>query len=68
MKPEITDAQIALMLKSALEFNATLVGMAAVYYGNMDAKNAKRFKHDYKNLFAQYRADLKAIFKEEVEA
>lgn len=65
MTPEVTDAQIGLMLKAALDFNASLVGMATAYYGNMDAKNAKRFKADYKKLFAAYRDELKRIFPED---
>lgn len=65
MIPDITDKQIALMLKAALEFNATLVGMAAGYYGNMDSKNAKRFRRDYKRLFDQYRETMREIFPEE---
>ena len=67
MIPKITDQQIALMLKAALEFNATLVGMAATYYGNMDSRNAKRFRADYKKLFDAYRNELKGIFPEDIK-
>lgn len=65
MIPEITDKQIGLMLKAALDFNASLVALAASYYGNMDRKNAKRFRADYKRLFAEYRQQLKFIFPSE---
>jgi hypothetical protein len=62
---ELTDTQIALMMKAALEFNATLVGLASAYYGNMDSKSAKRFQREYKKLFDSYRDTLKTIFPEE---
>lgn len=65
MIAEMTDEQIALMLKAALEFNATLVALAASYYGNMNSKNAKRFRKDYKDLFAKYRETMQVIFPEE---
>jgi hypothetical protein len=65
MKNEPTDAQLALMMKAALEFNATLVGLAAAYYGNMDSKNSKRFRRDYKNLFDTYKQTMRDIFPEE---
>ena len=62
---ELTDTQIALMMKAGLEFNAILVSLAATYYGNMDSKNAKRFQREYKELFDSYRDTLKTIFPEE---
>ncbi len=65
MIPKITDEQIATMLKAALEFNATVVALATVYYGNMDSKNAGRFRKDYKRLFSEYRSTLKMIFPKE---
>jgi len=64
--PEITDKQVGLLVKAALEFNATLVALAATYYGNMDSKNAKKFQADYRRLFAEYRKQLKFIFPDEV--
>jgi hypothetical protein len=65
MIPEITNTQIGLMMKAALDFNASLVALAATYYGNMDAKNAKKFRADYKRVFAEYRKQLKYIFPSE---
>ena len=62
---EVTDTQVGLMLKAALDFNGALVALAATYYGNLDAKSSKRFVSDYKILFAEYRKQLKFIFPDE---
>ena len=66
MIDDITDKQVGLMVKAALDFNANMVALAAAYYGNMDAKNAKKFRADYKSLFAEYRKQLKFIIPDEV--
>lgn len=62
----ITDRQVGLLVKAALEFNASLVGLAAMYYGNMNAQNAKRFRREYRLLFDEYRKQLNFILPEEV--
>lgn len=65
MKPELTDAQIALMIKAALEFNAILVALCTQYYGKLDEKTTKQFRSDYKRLFEEYRTELHKIFPKE---
>ena len=47
-KTNISNADIALMMKAALEYNAHVLHVATAFYGNMD--NAKAQKSLYKNM------------------
>lgn len=59
---ELNDTQIALMMKCALDFNATVVALASAFYGNMDdEKNIKKFERNYKQLLKGYNDNLKNI-------
>ena len=58
---KLTNEQVALILKSALDFNAAVVALAA-FYGNMDdMKNIKQFDKNYKQIFKGYNEQLKSI-------
>lgn len=59
------DAQIHAAVKLALEFNAGIISLCTLYYGNMDEKNYKKFIRHYDKIIKQYQTDLGAIFNEE---
>jgi hypothetical protein len=59
---KVTNQQIAVVMKLALEFNAALIGLCTMYYGNMDnGKNQRKFLREYQRLVKKYETDLLAV-------
>lgn len=61
MKNEIqlTNTDVALMMKAALEFNANIITIASAFYGNMGSKTAH--KNFQKNIDATRDAYIKRL-------
>ena len=56
---ELTDRDIATMMKLALEYNAGIVAQCTLFYGNVDAKpNQDKLRKSLMKLSVQYRESL----------
>ena len=56
---ELTDRDIAIMLKFALEFNASVVMICTQYYGNVDTKPRQdKLRKSLLKISEQYRESL----------
>ncbi len=65
---ELNDTQIAALMKLALEFNAGILALCTVYYGNMDTpKNQKRFISEYKKMNKEYKDRIYEILGKKKE-
>lgn len=59
---EINDTQVGLLMKSALEFNANIVSLAAAYYGNVsDKRSLRQFNSELRKASDKYIKALKKI-------
>lgn len=53
--PDLTHVQVATLMKTSLEYNAFIVALAAMYYGNInDKRSAKEFTRDLMKRYTQY--------------
>ena len=59
---ELSNTDVALIMKSALEFNASVLHLATAYYGNMDSKAAqKSLKANMDKIVDAYTKQLESI-------
>lgn len=64
MKNQLTDTEISLLMKSALEYNASIITACAHYYGNIKSKNSQnRFVKVLKYITKEYQNSLDNIIK-----
>jgi len=62
---DLNDKQVGLLMKSALEFNASILVIATSFYGNMESKrNHIKFRAALKNAEKQYIDQFKEILGE----
>lgn len=63
--PELTDTQIMLIMKNALDYNAEVVKACSFIYGQDLKPNVrKRIHSDFKKLVRDYAKNLEAILDE----
>ena len=63
----MNDDQISLLLISALEYNASIVSLASIYYGNCrnNPKLAKKASKEFQQIMDHYGDKVKAILEDE---
>lgn len=62
MNQELTDKDVALMLKAALEYNAGILAIATSFYGNVGtSRSQKRLRESLINTSKAYRKQLMDI-------
>lgn len=64
--PELTDMQIMLIMKAALEYNAEIVRSCSFIYGqDIKQSSRKRLYSDFTKLARDYGKTIESILKEE---
>ena len=59
----ITNKDVGIMMKLALEYNASVIALATYHYGNMDSKSAqKSFRYNLLSIDKQYRKAHDELF------
>lgn len=62
MEKELTDKDVMLMMKNALEYNAGVVALCTNFYGNVDSKrNAKKLSDGLLRISKVYREQIEKI-------
>ena len=62
--PELTDTQIALIIKAALEYNASIIaGASSIFKQDVTQKTRKRLKQDFLRIAKQYDKHILTILK-----
>ena len=59
----ITNKDVGIMMKLALEYNASVIALATYYYGNMDSRPAqKSFRSQLMRIEKEYKKTLDELF------
>ena len=59
---ELSNTDVSLMMKAALEFNSQVLHIATIFYGNMDSKLAqKSLQKNMKRTIESYNKQLEMI-------
>lgn len=65
---EINSTQVALMMKTALDFNVKIVSLAAAYYGNIiDKRSLRQFNSELRKASDEYIKVLREIEEHDYE-
>lgn len=60
---KVTNLDVALIMKSALDYNAQVIHIATIFYGNMGSKrNQEKLKKNMKDLTDAYMKELEKIY------
>lgn len=65
-KFELNDTEIATIIKTALEYNASIIRYASFIYGqNPSPKTQRKWVKDFRNMDKEYSDKIKSIIGEE---